>query len=261
MAKTATTRSEVLEQETESGVILAIPALLVLGVALFSMWMGKLIDGGHYPQGSVQSTYLKPLTTLLFVGGVISAVVMAARAAWIVKGAHDQPVVKVPCPYCDAVNEFLAVPTLSYDCETCSRRVQYEDGQPVPVIEVTCTYCKSVHKISSKATQYTCDQCNRALRLIDPKNPQGIVTEQTDVLSNYDVKLTDIGRNKNDVAMALQSILVCNLVEARRQMENLPLTIARNVPERKADAFRRKMRDLGATAVVALTETSEVAKK
>ena len=261
MAKTATTRSQVLEQETEAGVTIAIPAVLALLLALFALWMGKLIDGGHYAPGSVQVTYLRPLATLVVFAGIIGAVILAARAIWIVKGAHDQPVVKITCPYCDAENEFLVGPTLSYDCESCSRRVHYEDGKPVPVVEVTCTYCKALHKISSKATQNTCDQCNRSLRLGDPKNPGGIVTEQSDVLSNYDVKLTDVGRNKTEVAMALQSILVCNLPEARRQMENLPLTIARNVPERKADAFRRKMRELGATAVVTITETSEAARK
>ena len=51
-------------------------------------------------------------------------------------------------------------------------------------------------------------------------------------------------------AMAVESILICNLAESRRQMENLPLTVMRNVPERKADAVRRRLRDLGATAVI-----------
>jgi ribosomal protein L7/L12 len=43
---------------------------------------------------------------------------------------------------------------------------------------------------------------------------------------------------------------VCNLPEARAQLKNLPLTVMRNVPELKADALRRRLRELGATAIV-----------
>src|SRR5207237_6152576 len=99
-----------------------------------------------------------------------------------------------------------------------------------------------------KTKNYMCDQCNRAVKLTS--DPKEIVAERSDLLTNYDVLLTDIGRKPTDVAMALESILICNLVEARRQMENLPLTVRRNVPERKADAVRRRLRDLGATAIV-----------
>jgi len=261
MPKSATTRSQVIEQETESSVIIAVPAIFTLLLALFALWMSKLINGGNYAPGSVQLVYLLPLCYLIFFVGVLATAALGIRAAFLLKKVHDQPVVKVPCPYCDFQNEFVATPTLGYECESCNRRVHYEDGKPVPIIEVTCTYCKSVHKISSKATQFTCDKCNRGLRLTDPKNPTGIVTEQSDVLANYDVKLTDPGRNATAVAMELQNILVCNLKEARVQMQNLPLTIARNIPERKADAIRRKLRELGATAVIVKTESSEPAGK
>jgi len=40
-------------------------------------------------------------------------------------------------------------------------------------------------------------------------------------------------------------------------MENLPLTVIRNVPERKADAIRSRLRELGATAVVRPTEDQQ----
>ena len=57
--------------------------------------------------------------------------------------------------------------------------------------------------------------------------------------------------------MALESILVCNLVDARHQMEGLPLTVMRNVPERKADAVKRRLRDLGATAITQPTTVGQ----
>src|SRR5207253_828721 len=66
---------------------------------------------------------------------------------------------------------------------------------------------------------------------------------------DFDVLLSQVGRQPKDVAMALESILICNLAEAKRQMENLPLTVMRNVPHRKADAVKTRLRELGATAI------------
>lgn len=257
MAKSATTRSDVLEQEYEAGVGLLIPAGIVLILSLLSLWGVKLINGGKYPSGSFQNVFLHPLLLLLGIVGILGALVMAGMAINRMNAAKTKPAITVNCPYCDFPMQFLSQPTTDYDCEGCNRRVYYENGKPVEIKQITCTFCKTVHKVSAKATTYMCDRCNRALRLSDPNDPTAVVTEQSDLLANYDVKLTDVGRNKNEVAMAVQSILICNLPEARRQMENLPLTVARNVPERKADAIRRRLRELGATAVITPTESSE----
>ncbi|MEP6756095.1 MAG: ribosomal protein L7/L12 [Chthonomonadales bacterium] len=256
MAK-GTTRSEVLEAEYVAGVSLLIPAALVFLLALLSFWGLKVMNGGNYPASSVQILYLKPLFLLLGITGVIGAIGLAAKSSSRMYAAKSRPVVTVNCPYCKFPMKFVTSPTEDYDCEGCHRRVLYSDGKPIPTKEVICNFCQAEHKVAITAKTLICDQCNRPIRLIDPKNTEEVVSEQSDMLQNYDVKLTDIGRNKNEVAMALQSILICNLPEARRQMENLPLTIARNIPERKADSFKRKLRELGATAVVVMSETSE----
>jgi ribosomal protein L7/L12 len=261
MARLATSKSDVLEQESVVSVAQFLRAGLVLVLGIACLYGVSIVNRGKYPPGSFQVVFLKPFLILLGIVLVLGAVVGAVMGALRMKKVKDKPAVTVNCPYCGFPTEFLEEPSDDYDCEGCHRRVYYENGRPVPIKEITCTFCKTVHKVSSKATHFTCDRCNRALRLTDPNNASAIVGEAgNDVLQNFDVMLTDVGRNRNEVALALQSILICNLPEARRQMETLPLTVIRNVPERKADAVRRRLRDLGAMAVVKPTEQSEQAR-
>jgi len=252
MARSATTKSEVLEREYEVGVQILIGAGAVLLLGLLFLWSATLVTNSY--RGNTTSTQYVVVRPLLIVTGVLTtlgSVVMAALGATRMNKAKVSPTVTVKCPYCDFAMEFPAEPTIDWDCEGCHRRVYYEKGRMAEVKQITCTFCKTVHRVSAKATTYMCDNCNRALRLADPNDPtQVAVDASSDVLKNYDVLLTEIGRNRNEVAMALESILICNLLEARRRMENLPLKVAGNVPERKADAIRRRLRDLGATAVI-----------
>ena len=261
MAKTATTRSDVLEQEYEAGFSVLIPAIVLLLIGALCFWPVKLIANGNFDVSSPLVVYLKPLLTLAGIVCIVIALIAGTKAGLKMGAAKGAPIMTIPCPYCKFDMRFVTSPTTDYDCEGCHRRVLYENGKPVAIREVTCNFCKTPHRVAVTAKTLICDQCNRPVRLIDPKNSDAVVTEQSDMLLNYDVKLTDIGRNKNEVAMALQSILICNLPEARRQMENLPLTLARNIPERKADSYKRKLRELGATAVVVVTESSEQAKQ
>jgi ribosomal protein L7/L12 len=174
-----------------------------------------------------------------------------------VKRTVDMPMVSAHCPYCGGATEFPEYPTEDYTCEKCHRRVYFENGKMVEAKDVECTVCKAVHKVAVTAKSYTCDRCNRTLRLDDPT--KGVVaTAETTVGQAFDVVLTEVGRNTTGVAMALQNVLVCNLPEARRQMQDLPLTIVKGVPERKADAVRSRFRELGATAVVRAVETESV---
>lgn len=258
MAQSATTRSEVLEREYETGVGYLIGAGVVLILSLLLFWCASLITRSYHdlPTSTPYVVY-RPLVLLTGGLGVIAAVGLAGVGASRMNRAKTNPTVTVNCPYCDYPMQFPKQPSVDWDCESCHRRVQYENGKPVEVKQITCTFCKTVHKVSAKATHYLCDACNRPLRLADPNDPNQVapVMDASDALRNYDVLLTEVGRNRNEVAMALESILICNLLEARRQMENLPLIVVRNVPERKADAIRRRLRDLGATAVIAPTST------
>ena len=72
---------------------------------------------------------------------------------------------------------------------------------------------------------------------------------------NYDVLLISVDRRHEiEVAMKLQNILVVNLPEARRLMASAgtatPLVVSHALPQRKAEAIRRQLQDVGATATL-----------
>ena len=249
MAQGSISKSEVVEREGERGLIQVIIAGAAFLACLLLLYLFHFVD-----KFSLRMTL-----------ELLSGAAALASFVWVVTNfirmnqARAVPSVAVNCPYCDYPNEFLKEPTDDYDCEGCHRRVYYENGRPAEIKKITCAFCKTVHKVSARAKTFTCDRCNRTLQLTDKPGAQPVPQDRSDLLQNYDVLLTDVGRQKNEVAMALQSILVCNLPEARRQMDHLPLTVMRNVPERKADAVRRRLRELGATAIVKPTETIEPA--
>jgi len=239
-------RADMLEKEYAAAVGLLIWGIVVLVVSLILIWILSL--------AAVMS--LVAFFCLTAVGGGVM-IVIAGRRIYL---ARQVPAITVYCPYCQYPNQFVTEPTEDWTCEGCQRVVYYENGQMVPVREVTCPSCRTVHKVSQKATTFTCDRCNRTLRVTSPSEPAQVIAEPSDMLRNYDVILTQAGRQPTDVAMALQDILVCNLREAKERMQQLPLTVVRNVPERKAEAIRSRLRELGATAVVRPTEEEQTAR-
>jgi len=243
------TRSSVVEETSVSGLTQLIWSVSGLVVCLLASYLLHFIPSRNLSMG---------LMIISFAGAATFAG-FAIKAGVSMKEAKEVKTVTVNCPYCDFPMQFVQQPTDDYDCEGWHRRVHYQNGIPVAVKTVTCQSCKSVHKVAVTATRFICDRCNRGVKLTD--DPKEVVAERSDLLQNYDVLLTDPGRKRTEVAMALESILICNLAEARRQMENLPLTVIRNVPERKADAVRSRLRDLGATAVVRPTEDQTVPRR
>ena len=246
MAQRSISKSEVVEREGERSITQVIFAAILFFALLFGIYLCNFIE-----------TPTTRLTLQILLGGAaLGAFVWGVMGFLRMQKARTAESVTVNCPYCDFPMQFLQEPTDDYDCEGCHRRVYYENGRPVEIKKITCAFCKTVHKVSAKAKTFTCDRCNRMLQLTDKPGaaPQA---DRSDLLQNYDVLLMDPGRRATEVAMALQDLLVCNLPEARRQMEKLPLTVIRNVPERKADAVRRRLRDLGANATIRPTESAD----
>src|SRR5579872_3196695 len=157
MAKSATTRSDVLEQEYEVGVRYLIWAGVVLIAALLVFWCWRLVLNSY--QNMPTSTPRVVYAPLLLVTGVLGVIAMGALAgmgAVRMSRAKQKPSVTVNCPYCDFAMEFPAEPTIDWDCEGCHRRVHYEDGKMVEIKQITCTFCKTVHKVAATATTYMC---------------------------------------------------------------------------------------------------------
>jgi ribosomal protein L7/L12 len=239
-------RSELLEEAYDQGLTLTIRGVVLLVVSAILLWFFKLID-------------LFQLTVLAGLG-IAGGVVVIGNGVMKMVRARQAHTVTLNCPYCGKPMEFLKEPTDDYVCDHCDRVVYYENGKPAPVRDVKCAVCGTEYRVSTKAQSFTCERCNRTLRLTGDK-VEVMGEASDDVMRNYDVLITEVGRNGTEVAMALQSILVCNLPEARRQLQTLPLTVLRNVSERKADAMRRKLRELGAVAVMRPTTAESAERK
>ncbi len=247
MRVTSSARSDILEKEYEAALVFLIRGLIVLVASLILVWLMRLFK-------------LTPLAVVFGLTALLGLVlaIVGARRMYL---ARAIPSITVECPYCGHPNQFVTNPTSDWTCEACHRTVYYENGVMAPIREITCPSCRAVHKVSTKAKTFTCDQCHRTLRLTDPNAPATVVAEPSEMLRNYDVILTQAGRDPNRVAMELQSILVCNLREAKARLEELPLTVVRNVPERKANALRERLREAGATAVIRPTEDEATAPR
>jgi ribosomal protein L7/L12 len=236
MAKHATTRSELLEREYEGAMMLLVRAAIGAAISLLGVYIFTRI-----PQAQMQ---------LFFMIMSGASAIVAVYAVYCMLRARNRPSVSVRCPYCDTPMRFPEEPSEDFDCESCHRRVYYDDdGRMADVIDVTCTVCKARHRVSVKANRYICDSCGRPLNLPGQVavNPATVGTE---VLEAYNVQLTDVGRRPAEVALAVQDLLITNMVEARRRMQNLPLLVAENIPMRKADAIGRRLEELGATIAI-----------
>ena len=151
MRQGPTSRADVLEKEYEAGTGLLIRGGIVLLVSLILVWILRLAA-------------LTQLAAFFGLTGVIGIVIMALGGRRMY-AARSLPTVSVDCPYCGRPNQFLSEPTEDWTCENCSRPVYYENGVMAPVREVTCPSCRAEHKVSTKSATFTCDRCNRTLRL------------------------------------------------------------------------------------------------
>jgi len=192
--------------------------------------------------------------------GLVALAGLGLVGAAIYEGVHvrKKPAVAVECPYCDKINTFEGQPSESYDCEHCSRTVHYENGVPVEVRTVTCPFCQTEHRVATNVHRYVCDQCNRPLEVAPPAPGGKTVAAQApgvELPGAFDVLLIAADRRHEiEVAMKLQNILVVNLAEARRLMASAsaatPVVVSQALPQRKAEAIRRQLQDVGATATL-----------
>lgn len=170
--------------------------------------------------------------------------------------ARTIPGVGCECPYCDKVIRFESEPTQSFDCEFCNRTVHFEAGVPIPVRTINCPFCHTDHRVAINVLRYVCDNCNRPLELAaQVAGARAPAAGQEAATSNFDVLLIAADRRHEiEIAMKLQNILVVNLPEARRLMAaastTSPLIVSHGVPQRKAEALRRQLQDVGATVTL-----------
>jgi ribosomal protein L7/L12 len=235
-----------------SGKIMAGIAVVILAVAL--IYASKYCFVGTALQTA------RIILGLVALGG-LGLIGAAVYTGYEVK---KMPGVGFNCPYCEATNRFDGEPNESFDCEFCNRTVHFEAGEPVPVRTVNCPFCHTDHRVAVNVQRYVCDRCNRPLEL-STQAPGGATAAAgagaDAALHEFDVLLISVDRRHEiEIALKLQNLMVVNLPEARRLMASAstttPLVVGHGLTQRKAEAIRRQLQDVGATATLRQTNES-----
>ncbi len=190
----------------------------------------------------------------LIVVGILFGLRVTYQGNKIMRQDSSTAKYKETCPYCDKENTFFQSPTQDWDCDYCHRSVKYEDGYMVPVTIVLCTACRAEHRVPVNVKRYLCDQCNRPLNITgDLRGGTAVIEVEDQMFQNFDVLLVAYDRRlENELAFKIQNLLVVNMIEARRMIGTIntqtPLIVGYNLPERKADAVRRDLQQVGGTA-------------
>jgi ribosomal protein L7/L12 len=248
MAQKTTSVTEVREVTWTESVGTGLVGLGLLLLSAVGVYFTKFVS----PAGMQMATRLGCAVGLLAGAGILGIAVQRSLEAKKAKGFP------FACPYCDEVSEYTAAPVDDFDCERCHRTVHFVDGAPIPVRTIICQACKSEHRVPTNLDRYVCDKCNRPLKLAADLN-QKVATASNEaadaMLQNYNVELLGIDkRQESDVTSKIQSLMMLTLPEARRLVEaaspTAPLIVAYDLPQRKADAVRRSLQELGATAAI-----------
>lgn len=251
MPRSTTTLSEVKEQIWLHSISAAFTGLCILiGAAILFYFMQFWLSGD-----------------ILLTARIVMGIAMVAGAGIcgvaVYNGALTGKIQSVTftCPYCDNQIRFPEPPTDDFDCEFCSRTVHFRDGKPVPVQTVICRACRTEHRVATSVQRFVCDNCNRPL-LLPWADRQDVAIEDAAMdalLQNYDVLLVAYDRRReSELAFKIQNLLVVNMNEARRLISTVstqtPLIVGYDLPQRKAEAIRRQLQELGATATMRPTQ-------
>jgi uncharacterized protein (DUF983 family) len=233
------TRAEVIEAELQRIIPIVIVGIVVLFAGLFLLYLSTIA------------------TWMPFVIGVIVTLAglgIAGYGGWQYMQLNHLPTYRAICPYCEKPTLFLAPPTEDYTCEHCHRVVAIEDGQVVPPLVLVCRHCGTPQKVSPRAKMFICENCNGQNDLKPAKPgvaaaPVGAAEESLEY-TTYDLVLVDAGHDTEEVLEILCTILAAPRDHCRGILKDLPMVILVDLPRRKADSYRRMLREAGATAEV-----------
>ena len=238
----------------------AIPQMIIGGsIFLVCLVLLFIVDFLH-----LYFSVMRPSQILLSIGMGVGVAILgvAVYQAWKLRYT---PSLSQVCPYCNHIAKFVEAPKVSYPCDACQRTVHFLNGSAAPIRQVVCPACKTEHTVAAHLDELVCDQCNRAIEVSKKRKPgTGELTDA--MLQNYDVLLISFDKRKEiEIAQKLQNMMLINMIEARKMMSeattNKPLTIDKNQPQRKAEAIRRTLQDMGAIVTLRPTSTGVPAKK
>jgi hypothetical protein len=233
------TRAEVIEAELQRILPIVGWGIAVLVLGLFLLYLSTIAAWMPFVVGVV--------VTLAGLG-------IAGYGGFQYLQVNNLPAYRAVCPYCEQTTLFLAPPTEDYTCEHCHRVVAIEGGQVAPPLVLVCRHCGTPQKVSPRAKMFICDNCNGQNDL-KPARP-GVATaasgtsEESLEYTTYDLVLIDAGRDSEEVLDILCTILAAPRDHCRGILKDLPMVILVDLPRRKADSYRRMLREAGAVAEV-----------
>lgn len=233
------TRAEVIEAELQRILPIVFWGIGVFLLGLFLIYLSTIATWMPFAIGVI--------VTLAGLG-------IGGYGGWQYMQLNNLPTYRALCPYCDRPTLFLAPPTEDYACEQCHRVVAIEGGQVVPPLVLVCRHCGSPQKVSPRAKMFICDNCNgqNDLKPAKPGVAAGTARagEESIEYTTYDLVLVEAGHNTDEVLEILGTILAAPRDHCRGILKDLPMVILVDLPRRKADSYRRMLREAGATAEV-----------
>jgi hypothetical protein len=233
------TRAEVIEAELQRIIPIVIIGVVVFLVGLFLLYLSTIAVWMPFIIGVI--------VTLAGVG-------IAGYGGWQYWQLNNMPSYRAICPYCEQPTLFLAPPTEDYTCEHCRRVVAIEGGQVVPPLVLVCRHCGAPQKVSPRARVFICENCNGQNDLKPARPgvaaPMPGTAEERFEYASYDLVLVEAGHNAEEVLDILCTILAAPRDHCRGILKDLPMVILVDLPRRKADSYRRMLREAGAVAEV-----------
>lgn len=229
------TRSEVIEAELQRILPIVLVGIAIMLFGLFLLYLSTITTWMPFLVG-----------TIVTLGGIG----VAGYGGWQYMRLNNLPVYKQLCPYCDKPTDFLAPPIEDYSCEHCHRVVAVEDGQVLPPLVLVCRHCSATQKVSPRAKMFICDNCNGQNDLKPAKPTAATAEEPGFEYTTYDLVLVEAGHHTEEVLDVIHHILAVPRADCRGILKNTPQVILADLPRRKADSYRRMLRDAGATAEI-----------
>lgn len=233
------TRAEVMEAELQRIIPIVIGGVVVLLLGLFLLYLSTIAAWMPF--------FIGVIVTIAGVG-------IAGYGGWQYLQLNNMPSYPVVCPYCNQPTLFLAPPTEDYTCEHCKRVVAIEDGQVVPPLVLVCRHCGTPQKVSPRAKMFICENCNGQNDLKPAKPSVATVaagaSEESIEYTTYDLVLVNPGHDIEEVLDILCTILASPRDHCRGILKDLPMVILVDLPRRKADSYRRMLREAGATVEI-----------
>lgn len=150
---------------------------------------------------------------------------------------------KTICPYCSAANDFTESPTHDFACRSCGRMVPVENGRILEVHQVRCGFCNTLNFWSSRSFGLICEECSREIPIAGleggQKRIQAYAVKDDD--KTYDLVLTGVGKNSEDLVSALQHMLALNRNQVKEIMANTPQVLLVGIPKKKAELLSAQL--------------------